>query len=242
MARESGLGRAAGLAAVAAAISFALLYLLTNLDIATILFIGLGLASSVGAIVAIDKGESIGEITGFVALLFMLFVFGQYLPRSAIVFALPSNQAVVIDVWTLPLLMLGVILMFAIVKYVGGDMSRFGLWIISVALTLAYFTYSDVVARTLIAATQALIVFLPAAQGYEKSRLLAAAPIALTGYDKVLAIDLSNVNVYAAYLIPILSLIALDPFNRVPRNYRVLAAVVVMFIVFLQMVGVVLSI
>jgi hypothetical protein len=230
------------LSAVAAGLSFILLYLLApSIDIATILFISLGMASSVGAITAI-KGESIGNVIGFAVLLLLLLFSGWFLPaRTAIVFAL-SNQAVVIDVWTLPLLMLGVILMFAIVKYVGGDITRFGLWIMSVALTLAYFTYSDVTARILIAATQAIIVFLPAAQGYEKTRLLAAAPIALTGYDKVLAIDLSNVNVYAAYLIPVLAFVALDPLNKVPRNYRMLAAVVVMFIVFLQMMGVVISI
>jgi hypothetical protein len=238
--RGSGLGRAAAAAAVAAVASFALLYLLTDLDIATILFIGLGLASSVGAVVAIDKGESIGQISGFAALLLMLFVFGQYLPRSAVVFALPSSQAVVIDVWTLPLIMLGVVLMFAIVKYVGGDVSRFGLWLISVALTLAYFTYSDVVARTLIAAIQALIVFLPVAQGYEKARLLAAAPV-VAGYDKVLVVDLSNVNVYAAYLIPVLTFVALDPFNKVNRAYRSLAALIVLMLVFLQVLGVVLK-
>jgi len=237
------LGKVAVLSAVAAGLSFILLYLLApSIDIATILFISLGMASSVGAITAIDKGESIGEVIGFAVLLLLLLFSGWILPaRTAIVFAL-SNQAVVIDVWTLPLLMLGVILMFAIVKYVGGDITRFGLWIMSVALTLAYFTYSDVTARILIAATQAIIVFLPAAQGYEKTRLLAAAPIALTGYDKVLAIDLSNVNVYAAYLIPVLAFVALDPLNKVPRNYRMLAAVVVMFIVFLQMMGVVISI
>jgi len=237
------LGKVAVLSAVAAGLSFILLYLLApSIDIATILFISLGMASSVGAITAIDKGESIGEVIGFAVLLLLLLFSGWFLPaRTAIVFAL-SNQAVVIDVWTLPLLMLGVILMFAIVKYVGGDITRFGLWIMSVALTLAYFTYSDVTARILIAATQAIIVFLPAAQGYEKTRLLAAAPIALTGYDKVLAIDLSNVNVYAAYLIPVLAFVALDPLNKVPRNYRMLAAVVVMFIVFLQMMGVVISI
>ena len=237
------MGKVAVLSAVAAGLSFILLYLLApSIDIATILFISLGMASSVGAITAIDKGESIGEVIGFAVLLLLLLFSGWILPaRTAIVFAL-SNQAVVIDVWTLPLLMLGVILMFAIVKYVGGDITRFGLWIMSVALTLAYFTYSDVTARILIAATQAIIVFLPAAQGYEKTRLLAAAPIALTGYDKVLAIDLSNVNVYAAYLIPVLAFVALDPLNKVPRNYRMLAAVVVMFIVFLQMMGVVISI
>jgi len=236
------LGKVAVLSAVAAGLSFILLYLLApSIDIATILFISLGMASSVGAITAI-KGESIGNVIGFAVLLLLLLFSGWFLPaRTAIVFAL-SNQAVVIDVWTLPLLMLGVILMFAIVKYVGGDITRFGLWIMSVALTLAYFTYSDVTARILIAATQAIIVFLPAAQGYEKTRLLAAAPIALTGYDKVLAIDLSNVNVYAAYLIPVLAFVALDPLNKVPRNYRMLAAVVVMFIVFLQMMGVVISI
>jgi len=230
------------LSGIAAALSFVLLYLLVpSLDIGTILFIGLGLASSVGTVTAIDKGEAVGEVVGFSVLLMLLFLFGYMMPsRSAIVFTLPGNQAVVIDVWTLPLLLLGVVVLFALVKYIGGDVARFGLWLLTVALTLAYFAIPDTTARILIAAIEALIVFLPAAQGYEKTRLLAAVPVFM-GYEKALVIDLSNVNVYAAYLIPVLSFIALDPLNKLSRNYRVLAAVVVMFIVFLQMVGVVLS-
>ena len=230
------------LSAVAAALSFILLYLLTPIDLATMLFISLGVASSVGAITAMDRGESIGEVVGFAVLLLLLLFSGWLLPsRSAIVFALPSNQVVVIDAWSLPLILLGIVVLFALVKYLGGNTARFGLWIISVALTLAYFTYSDAVTRILIAATQALIVFLPVAQGHEKTRLLAVAPITLAGYDKVLAIDLSSVNVYAACLIPVLAFVALDPLNRINRVYRSLAALVVLMIVFLQVLSVVLK-
>ena len=229
------------LSAVAAALSFILLYLLTPIDLATMLFISLGVASSVGAITAMDRGESIGEVVGFAVLLLLLLFSGWLLPsRSAIVFALPSNQVVVIDAWSLPLILLGIVVLFALVKYLGGNTARFGLWIISVALTLAYFTYSDAVTRILIAATQALIVFLPVAQG-QKTGLLAVAPITLAGYDKVLAIDLSSVNVYAACLIPVLAFVALDPLNRINRVYRSLAALVVLMIVFLQVLSVVLK-
>jgi hypothetical protein len=238
------LGKAAALSGIAAALSFILLYLLVpELDIATILFISLGLASSVGAIVAMDKGESIGEVVGFVVLLLLLFFSGWLLPsRTAIVFVLPNNQVVAVDVWTLPLLFLGLIALFGIVKYLGGDIARFGLWLIIVALTLAYYQVPDVT-RILIAAAEAMIVFLPVA--HEESRMsrlhaVAAVPV-LASYDKILTIDLTQVNVYAALLIPILALVALDPFNKVPRNYRALAAIVVLMIVFLQVISLVMA-
>jgi hypothetical protein len=212
------------------------------LDIATILFISLGLASSVGAITAIDRGESIGEVVGFAVLLLLLFFSGWLLPsKSAIVFALPGNQVVVIDVWVTPLLLIGIVVLFALVKYFGGDVARFGLWTIVAALALAYYAIPDVAARILIAATQALIVFLPQ-EATKTSRLYAVTAIpALAAYDKTITIDLSNVNVYAAYLIPILALIALDPFNKVPKSYRSLAALVVLMIVFLQVVSMVIT-
>jgi hypothetical protein len=243
MGKESGLGRAAALSAIAAGLGFILLYLLApSLDLGTMLFISLGLASSVGAITAMDRGGEVGEVVGFTVLLLLLFFSSWLLPsRTAIVFALPSNQVVVIDVWVLPLLLIGIVVLFALVKYFGGDVARFGLWVISVALTLAYFTYSDVVARTLIAAIQALIVFLPATHEYKplaKLFAVAAAP-ALAAYDKVLTIDLTEVNVYAAYLIPVLAFVALDPFNKINRTYRSLAALIVLMIVFLQVLDVV---
>ena len=246
MGKESGLGKAIALSGIAAALSFILLYMLVpGLDMGTVLFISLGLASSVGAIVAMDRGESIGEVVGFVVLLLLLFFSGWLLPsRSAIVFALPNNQAVVVDVWTLPLLFLGLVALFGLVKYLGGDLARFGLWILTVALTLAYFAVADVTARILIAAMQALIVFLPATQEHKPSaKLYAVAPLpVLTAYDKTITIDLTGVNVYATYLMPVLAFVALDPFNKVPKNYRSLAALVVLMIVFLQVVSMVMAI
>jgi hypothetical protein len=243
--KEAGLGKAAALSAIAAGLSFVLLYLLApSLDLGTMLFISLGLASSVGAIAAMDRGEDIGGVVGFVVLLLLLFFSGWLLPsKSAIVFALPSNQVVVIDVWVLPLLLIGIVVLFALVKYFGGDVARFGLWLLTAVLTLAYFAIPDVTARILIAAVEALIVFLPATHEYKPSaRLFAAAPLpALAAYDKVLTIDLTGVNVYAAYLIPVLTFVALDPFNKVNRAYRSLAALVVLMIVFLQVLGVVLK-
>jgi hypothetical protein len=245
--KETGLSKVVALSAIAAALSFILLHLLVpELDMGTKLFISLGLASSVGAIVAMDRGAEIGEVTGFVVLLLLLFIGGRFLPsRTAIVFALPNNQAVVIDVWFLPLLFLGLIALFALVKYLGGDLARFGLWTIVVALTLAYYAIPDVTARILIAAAQALIVFLPAHAEAEArtSRLYAVTAIpALAAYDRALVIDLTQVNVYAAYLIPILALIALDPFNKVPKSYRSLAAVVILMIVFLQIISLVMTV
>jgi len=234
------------LSAIAAGLSFILLYLLApSLDMGTMLFISLGIASSVGAITAMDRGESIGEVVGFVVLLLLLFFSGWLLPsRSAIVFALPSNQVVVLDAWTLPLVLIGIVVLFALVKYFGGDVARFGLWMLTVALTIAYFAIPDVTAKILIAAVEALIVFLPATQGVEAKvpRLYAAAAIpVLAAYDKVLTIDLTQVNVYAAYLIPVIAFVALDPFNKVPKSYRSLAALIVLMIVFLQVVSVVLK-
>lgn len=244
MGKESGLGKAAALSAVAAGLSFVLLYLLApSLDIGTMLFISLGLASSVGAIVAMDRGGDVGEVAGFVVLLLLLFFSGWLLPsKSAMVFVLPSNQFVVIDVWVLPLLLIGIVVLFALVKHFGGDVARFGLWMLTAFLTLAYFAVPDVTARILIAAVEALIVFLPATHEYKPSRLFAAAAIpTLAAYDKVLTVDLSEVNVYAAYLIPVLTFVALDPFNRVNRAYRSLAALIVLMIVFLQVLSMVLK-
>lgn len=244
MGKEAGLGKVVVLSAAAAALSFVLLYLLApGLDIGTVLFISLGIASSVGAITAVDRGGSIGEVVGFSVLLMLLFLFGYLMPsRSAIVLAVPSNQVVVVDVWTLPLLLIGVVVLFALVKYIGGDVTRFGLWLLSVALTLAYFAVPGV-GRILIAAVEALIVFLPAARVEAGvPRLYAAAAIpALATYDKVLAIDLTGVNVYAAYLMPVLTFVALDPFNKISRGYRSLAALIVLMIVFLQVLSVALK-
>jgi hypothetical protein len=243
--KEGGLGKAATLSAIAAGLSFILLYLLApSLDIGTMLFISLGLASSVGAITAMDKGGDVGEVVGFVVLLLLLFFSGWLLPsRSAIVFALPSNQVVVIDVWALPLLLIGIVVLFALVKYFGGDVARFGLWLLTAVLTLAYFAIPDVAARILIAAVEALIVFLPATHEYKPSaKLFAVATIpALAAYDKVLTIDLTDVNMYAAYLIPVLTFVALDPFNKISRTYRSLAALIVLMIVFMQVLGMVLK-
>jgi hypothetical protein len=243
--KESGLGRAVALSAIATGLSFILLYLLApSLDLGTMLFISLGLASSVGAITAMDRGSDVGEVVGFAVLLLLLFFSGWLLPsKSAIVFALPSNQVVVIDVWALPLLLIGIVVLFALVKYFGGDVARFGLWLLTAVLTLAYFAIPDVTARILIAAVEALIVFLPATHEYKPSAKLfavAAAP-ALVAYDKVLVIDLTEVNAYAAYLIPVLAFVALDPFNKVNRTYRSLAALIVLMLVFLQVLGVVLK-
>jgi hypothetical protein len=244
--KESGLGKVIALSGVAAAFSFILLYMLVpNLDMGTILFISLGLASSVGAIVAMERGAAVGEVVGFVVLMLMLFFGGWFLPsKSAIVLALPGNQVVVIDVLVLPLLFLGLVALFGLIKYLGGDLARFGLWIISVALTLAYFAVTDVTARILIAAVEALIVFLPATQEHKPSAKLytvAALPV-LTGYDKIIAIDLMNVNVYAAMVIPVLTFVALDPFNKINRTYRSLAALIVLMILFLQIVSLVMAI
>jgi len=244
LSKEAGLGKAAALSAIAAGLSFILLYLLApSLDIGTMLFISLGLASSVGAIAAMDRGEDIGEVVGFAVLLLLLFFSGWLLPsKSAIVFALPSNQVVVIDVWVLPLLLIGVVVLFALVKYFGGDVARFGLWLLTAVLTLAYFAIPDVTARILIAAVEALIVFLPATHEHKPSaRLFAAAAIPAIAYDKVLTIDLTEVNVYAAYLIPVLTFVALDPFNKINRTYRSLAALIVLMIVFLQVLSMVLK-
>jgi len=242
---ESGLGKTIALSGIAAALSFILLYVLVpSLDMGTILFISLGLASSVGAITAIDKGEDIGEVVGFVVLLLLIFFSGWFLPsKSAIVFVLPSNQAVIIDTWTLPLVFIGLVVLFGLVKYLGGDIARFGLWILTVALTIAYFSINDVTARILIAATEALIVFLPATQEATKTSKLYAllALPAVTGYSKTITIDLTGVNVYAAYLIPILALVALDPFNKVSKSYRSLAALIVLMIVFLQVLSMVIT-
>jgi hypothetical protein len=242
MGKEDGLGKVVALSGIAAALSFILLHLLTPMDIATALFISLGLASSVGAIIAMDRGEAVGEVVGFAVLLLLAFISGWFLPsKSAIVFVLPSDQAIIIDTWTLPLIFLGLVVLFGLVKYLGGDMTRFGLWVLTVALTIAYFATSDVTARILIAATQALIVFLPATQEASKtSKLYAvlALPV-LTGYDKTITIDLTGINVYAAFLIPVLALVALDPFDKVPKNYRGLAALIVLMIVFLQVVSMV---
>jgi hypothetical protein len=239
--KERGLGKVVALSGIAAAASFILLYLLVpGLDMGTVLFVSLGLASSVGAIVAMDKGEDIGEVVGFAVLLLILFFGGWLLPsRTAVVFALPNNQLVVLDVWTLPLVFLGLVALFGIVKYLGGDLARFGLWIIVVALTLAYYQVADVTARILIAAMQAMILFIPVTR--EETKVLglhaAAAIPALAAYDRVLTIDLTQVNVYAALLVPVLAFIALDPFRKIPSNYRALAAIVVLMLVFLQVIS-----
>jgi hypothetical protein len=56
----------------------------------------------------------------FAVLLLLLFFSGWLLPsKSAVVFALPSNQVVVVDVWVLPLLLIG---------YCGAVCSRKVLW------------------------------------------------------------------------------------------------------------------
>jgi hypothetical protein len=67
---------------------------------------------------------------------------------------------------------LGIVVLFALVKYFGGDVARFGLWLLTVVLTLAYFAIPDVTARILIAAVEALIVFLPAVHEYKPSARL----------------------------------------------------------------------
>jgi hypothetical protein len=242
MGKESGLGKVVALSGIAAAASFILLYLLTPLSAATILFISLGLASSVGAIVSMnEKGEAIGEVVGFTVLLLLLFFSGWFLPpKSAIVFVLPNNQAIVVDVWTLPLMFMGLVVLFALVKYLGGDLARFGLWTLTAALTIAYFAIPDTTARILIAATEALIVFLPATQEVKPSSFYAVAPLpALAAYDKTITIDLTGINMYAAFLIPVLAFVALDPFNKISKSYRGLASLIVLMIVFLQILSMV---
>jgi hypothetical protein len=237
---KNSLGLAGVAAGITAAVAFIVLAIYTTLDFATILFIGLGLASSVGAIVAIEKGGSVGEIAGFVTLLLMLFFVAPHLPeRVAFVFATPS-ATIALDAATIPIFMMAIIAIIAVVAYIGGNVYRFSLWLLTLALTFAWFVYSDAIARILISAIIAIIVFIPIESlkpslMSKKGLLAAAAPIA--GFDKTVVIDLTSVNIYVAYALPFLTFIALDPTNRINVRYRGLASVVVLFMIFIQLLS-----
>jgi hypothetical protein len=234
------LGRVALVSAITAAVTFLALYMFAPpLDIATILFISMGVAASVGAIMEIDRGESIGTVVGFSTVLLMLFLVAPYLPeRAAIVFNMSSMQ-IAIEQVTLPLILLGIIGVMAIVKSVGGSVVRMSMWLLILVLTLAWFAYEEIIARILISALIAVIVFTPFEQGRVTRALFAAVPVA--AYDKAIVIDLAEVNVYIAYVLPLVAFIALDPLNKVPRQWRQLASVVVLLMVFIHMLSLVIG-
>jgi hypothetical protein len=239
---NNSLGLASVVAGLTAALAFIVLAIYTTLDFATILFITLGLAGSAGAIVSIEKGSGVGEIAGFVTLLLMLFFVSPYLPeRAAFVFATPS-ATIALDAAMIPLLLMGIIAIVALIAYIGGNVYRFSLWLLTLALTLAWFTYSDAIARILISAIIAIIVFIPIESLRPSLRLrtkglLAAAVAPIAGFDKTVIIDLTSVNIYVAYALPFLTFIALDPTNKINDRYRGLASVVVLFMIFIQLLS-----
>jgi len=240
---KSYLGLAAVVAALAAAVTFMVLYF-TSLDIATILFIGLGIASSAAAIVSIN-GENIGSVVGFVTLLLMMFVVGPYLLPERSVFIFVTNATtIVVEPQLIPLILLCVIALAVVVASIGGNVYRFALWLITIALTMSWFVYQDAIARILISALIAIIVFSPiedlAKTSVSRKMLFTAIPIAAV-YDKAVVIDLSSVNIYFAYLLPLLTFIALDPTNRINKTYRGLTGLVVLFVVFIQILSFVIS-
>jgi hypothetical protein len=237
---KNSLGLASVVAGLTAAIAFIVLAIYTTLDFATILFIALGLAGSAGAIVSIDKGSSVGEIAGFVTLLLILFFVAPYLPEKvAFVFATLS-ATIALDAAMIPLLLMGIIAIVALIAYIGGNVYRFSLWLLTLALTLVWFAY-DAIARILISAIIAIIVFIPNESLKQslmsKKGLLAAAVAPIAGFDKTVVIDLTSVNIYVAYVLPFLTFIALDPTNRINARYRGLASVVVLFMIFIQLLS-----
>jgi len=239
MSGKSSLGLAAAVAGLAAAAAFILLAMFTELDFPTILFISLGIASSAGAIVAVDRGESIGTVTGFATLLLLLFFVAPYLPtRSAIIFV-TSAATIVLEPMMIPLILIGIIAIVAVIHYIGGDVYRFALWLLTIALTLAWFTYTDPIARILISAIIAIVVFRPLESLSSKAtKFFAVTPVPVAMmFDKAVVIDLTNVNIYIAYLLPLLTFVALDPTNRINKQYRGLASIITLFVVFIQIVS-----
>jgi len=230
------LGRAALVSAIVAAVTFLALYMFVpQLELATILFISMGIAASAGAIIEIDRGESIGTVVGFSTVLIMLFLVAPYLPeRTAFVFNMNSMQIVVEQV-TIPLILLGIVGVLAIVKSVGGSVVRMSMWLLILMLTLAWLAYEEIIAKILISALIAVIVFTPFEQGRASRTLLAAVPVA--AYDKAIVVDLTGINVYIAYMLPLVAFVALDPLNRVPKQWRQLASVVVLLMVFIHMLS-----
>jgi len=234
--KNKHLGSAAVASCIAAAATFILLTMFTNLDFSTILFISLGLASSAGAIVAVDRGDSIGTVVGFSTLLLLLFFVAPYLPKTAIIFV-TSTATIILEPMMIPLLLLGLVAIVAVIHYIGGNVYRFALWILTIALTFAWFVYIDPIARILMSAIIAVIVFTPLESlGSKAAKFFAVTPVALM-FDKAVVIDLTNVNVYIAYLLPFLTFIALDPTDRILPSYRGLASIVTLFVVFIQIIS-----
>lgn len=203
-------------------------------------YVAFTMGSTVAAIIAMTQREvNIGTVAAFAALILVLAFLSPYLGfSSAIVFKTAMGEVVILTEY-IPWIALGIVAFFVVMAFMGANVTRLGLWSLGTLLTLLFYSVTDTMARILISTMVALIVAIPLLQEKPRESALLAAAVVPIGARKAVVIDLTSVNVYAMALMPLLMFVALDPFNVIRRRiYRDLAAVLVLFVVFLQVLDV----
>lgn len=229
------------LASAVAAIVTMLVMTYVGFSLHEAFYVAFTMGSTVAAIIAMTQREvNIGTVAAFAALILVMAFLSPYLGfSSAVVFKTAAGEIVIYTEY-IPWIALGVIAFFVAMAFLGADVTRMGLWTLGTLLTLMFYSVTDATVKILISTMVALIVAIPLLQEQPSRRapyFLAAAPI--VGARKAVVVDLTTVNAYTMAFMPLLMFIALDPFRLIKRRiYRDLAAVLVLFVVFLQVLDV----
>ena len=218
------------LAAIASAVvAFFASTRLGGIDPGSAFYIAMTIGSTVGSLVAATKGEKLGLLASFAALLALLSLMTRgAIPASVLTFE-TARGTVAIPSDLLPWLGVATIAFLAASIAAGGSPTRAALFVLVVLLTaFAYYT-TEVAARVLAAALSAVAVFTPfASEQRRPSTPLLAAPAAALSWSDALLLA-----------IPLAAFVALDPMNLVKdRRYREIAALAVLFLALGQILAV----
>ena len=208
-----------------------------GLGLVDAMYIALTIATAASAAVALSEREAnVGVVAGFVAIAITASVARFVFPVEvgAILVKLPSAE-IVIPTDVLPYFAIAFVGFLVFAKALNWSIGRTMMFVVGSVAWVAYFMATDAFARLTALTIITVCAAIPLLQSEERSRLLAAVPAPI-----IAEVDLTYLDYGAMFVLPLL-FVAIDPTNRINRTVRDLAAVAILALLLVQVVGIALS-
>ncbi|MCW4002665.1 MAG: hypothetical protein NWE95_01960 [Candidatus Bathyarchaeota archaeon] len=230
--------RAVVVGVISAILTYLAMVLVFGLGLTDAMYISLTIATAAASAIALSEREAnLGVVSGFVAIAIIatLAKYVMQLDIGAILVKLPSAE-VVIPTDVLPYFAVAFVGFLAFARALNWSVGRTMLFVIGSIAWVAYFAVADAFARLVALTIIAICAAMPLVAYEEKSRLLAVVPTPI-----VATVNLSYFDVGGLFVLPLL-FVAVDPTGRINRMARDLAAIAILALLLVQLVGVSLSI